>query len=73
MKMKWILPPSGSAKINVDTAVVMTNAKGVIAAVCRSERGVFLGASAMVFEGISHRKTLEALACRESLELVEDL
>jgi hypothetical protein len=41
---------------------------------CSDRREVcFLGASAMVFEGIPHPRTLEALACRESLDLVENL
>ena len=41
--------------------------------VCRNEDGNFLGASAVVFDGIIVPETLEALACDEALALAEDL
>ena len=34
---------------------------------------VFLGASAVVFQGVTELATLEACACREALALAEDL
>ena len=40
---------------------------------CRSKQGVFLGASAIVFNNIDDPATLEALAIREGLALAEDL
>jgi hypothetical protein len=49
---KWIAPGQGCAKINVDAAVAKEGAGGSLAAVCRSEDGVFLGASALTIKGI---------------------
>ena len=69
----WILPPAGMSKINVDAAVAKTETKGAVGAVCRSAEGLYLGASAVVFDGISHPGVLEALACREALDIVDDL
>jgi hypothetical protein len=64
-KVRWLPPPVGSMKVNVDAAVAKSVARGDVAAVCRSDGGAFLGASAMVFEGLSHPGTLEAVACWE--------
>ncbi|KAK1660354.1 hypothetical protein QYE76_048513 [Lolium multiflorum] len=61
----WIAPPAGRSKINVDAAVAKSDSKGAVAAVCRSRNGTYLGASAMVYEGITDPRCLEALACRE--------
>jgi ribonuclease HI len=44
-----------------------------VVAVCRSEQGEYLGATALVFDGITHPGCLEAMACREALELAADL
>ncbi|KAK1602924.1 hypothetical protein QYE76_018047 [Lolium multiflorum] len=70
---RWIAPPKGFAKFNVDAAVAKNITGGALAVVCRSAGGVFLGASALVVAGISDPATLEALACREALALAEDL
>jgi hypothetical protein len=43
------------------------------AAFCRDHNGNYLGASSVVFYGINDPATLEVLACREALALVEDL
>ena len=45
--MKWIAPPAGMSKINVDAAVAKSAVKGAVGAVCRANDGSFLGASAM--------------------------
>jgi hypothetical protein len=66
---KWIAPPEGWLKINVDAAV----SKNALAAVARSSEGAFLGASVVVVQGISDPEVLEALACREGLDLASDL
>jgi hypothetical protein len=50
-----------------------THQRGAVGAVCRSRSGVFQGASAVVFEGITHPGCLEALACREGVALATDL
>jgi hypothetical protein len=73
VQKKWIAPPAGITKINVDAAVAKSVAKGAVGVVCRSADGVFLGASAVVFDGITHPGSLEALACREDLNTADDL
>jgi ribonuclease HI len=70
---RWIAPPEGFAKFNVDAAVAKNTGGGALGVVCRSAGGVFLGASSLVVAGISDPATLEALACRETLALAEDL
>jgi ribonuclease HI len=47
--------------------------KGIAAAFCRSSSGVYLGSSAVVFDGITDPASLEALACREGFALAADL
>jgi hypothetical protein len=41
--------------------------------VAREKLGVFLGASAVVFNGITSPRILEALACREGITVADDL
>jgi ribonuclease HI len=69
----WIPPPSGIVKINVDAAVGKSHGRGAVAAVARSDRGVYMGASAIVLLGNTDPETLEALACREGLALARDI
>ena len=45
---RWIAPPRGFAKVNVDAAVRDQGNMGVIAAVCRNDNGQYLGASSVV-------------------------
>jgi hypothetical protein len=47
--------------------------KGVVGVVCRSPKETFIGASAVVFNGITHPGSLEAMACREALVTAADL
>jgi hypothetical protein len=70
---KWIPPSTGRVKINVDGAVAKTANKGAVGAICRDEHGRYLGASTVVYDGIIEPTTLEAYACREALELAEDM
>jgi hypothetical protein len=70
---KWLPPPRGYAKVNVDAATTKTGNGGSASAVCRSDSGVFLGASALAISDIGSPATLEALARREALALVQDL
>jgi ribonuclease HI len=69
----WIAAPRGYANINVDAAVRKQGRIGALAALCRSDDGLFLGASTIVRRGIIDPTILEALACREALALVLDL
>ncbi|KAK1698829.1 hypothetical protein QYE76_015526 [Lolium multiflorum] len=70
---RWIAPPADRAKLNVDGAVAKPKCKGAVGVVCRSELGVFMGASALVIDGLVNPVCLEAIACREALDLAEDL
>jgi hypothetical protein len=70
---RWIPPPHPVPKINVDAAVSKTEDRGVVAAFCRDNNGMYLGASAAVFSGITDPTILKALAAREALALAEDL
>ena len=44
-----------------------------MAAVARDSSGCYLGASTLVFAGVSDLELLEVLACREGLALANDL
>ncbi|KQK19608.2 hypothetical protein BRADI_1g49356v3 [Brachypodium distachyon] len=70
---RWIPPPAGYVKINVDASVAKHCCAGAAAAVCWNAEGCLLGASALVFTGLADPGTLEVLACREALSLAEDL
>ena len=61
---RWIPPPEGIMKINVDAALAKNTSQASVAAVARDATGIFLGASVVV---------LEVLACREDLALASDL
>jgi ribonuclease HI len=69
----WVPPPPGMYKVSVDAALSKTRIAGAVGTICRDENGVYLGASARVFEGISDPATLEAFACSEGLALAQDL
>ena len=60
-------------KINVDVALSKNSCIAMVVAIARDEAGIFLGASAIMMEGVSDLETAEALACREGLALVSDL
>ena len=69
----WIPPPRGVLKVNVDAALSKNSDIAAMAAVARDETGMFLGASALVVEGITSPEVAEAMACREGLALASDL
>ena len=73
IKKRWLLPPAGTTKINVDGAVAKTENRGAVSAVCRDDTGTFVGASAITVEGITDPEVLEAVACAEALSLASDL
>ena len=66
-------PPEGFVKIKVDGATSNSLSTGASSAICRSQEGLFLGASSICFQGISDPASLEAMACREALALAADL
>lgn len=70
---RWLPPPHGLAKINTDGAVSKSSDISAAAAIARDEDGTFLGASALVLEGITDPETIEPIACREGLALAADL
>lgn len=70
---RWIPPPLGLVKINIDVATSKNSSKAVVAAIARDAVGNFLGASALVIHGLSDAEIVEAIACREGLALASDL
>ncbi|KAF8692175.1 hypothetical protein HU200_039777 [Digitaria exilis] len=66
---KWIPPPEGLAKVNVDATLSKNSNLVVAAAVARDRAGNFMGASALVLEGNFEAEIVEAMACREGLAL----
>ena len=69
----WIPPPPEFGKINVDTALAKNTTKFTMADVARDETDNFLGASALVMEGITDPEMAEAMACHEEMTLASDL
>ena len=65
----WTPPLTGFTEINVDVALSKNSNITAVAAIVRDSAGVFLGASAVVLEGITDAEIAEALACREGLAL----
>jgi ribonuclease HI len=57
----------------VDAATSKNSTIAAVAAVVRGEDGGFLGASSVVFNGVTDPETLEVMACREGLAVVADL
>jgi ribonuclease HI len=70
---KWLPPPAGCTKVNVDAAISKNLGRASVAAVARDQAGMFLGASGVVLEGITDVETAEVIACREGLALASDL
>jgi hypothetical protein len=70
---RWIQPTSGFDKINYDAVVSKTGGLGLVGAICRAAHGLYLGASAIIFRGITDPATLEFMACREAISLAGDL
>jgi hypothetical protein len=70
---RWIRPPRGFAKVNVDAAISKNSSKALAAAVARDEDGKFLGTSALILEGCADPETTEVVVCREGLALASDL
>jgi hypothetical protein len=68
-----IPPPPSIAKINVDATISKNGGVGSVAAMARDSAGTFLGASALVVEGISNPEVMEAITCREGGALATDL
>jgi len=59
--------------VNVDAALSKNLDIAAMPAVARDETGMFLGASALVVEGITSPEVAEAMACWEGLALTSDM
>jgi hypothetical protein len=70
---KWIPPPEGFLKFNVDGAVARSGDKGAVGVLCRDYTGNYVAASAMVINGLVDPPSLEALACNEAISLALDM
>lgn len=71
--LPWIPPPPGVVKINVDAALSKNDLKATAGAIARDATGRFLGASALVVQGIDDPEIMEVMACREGLALALDI
>ena len=69
----WLPPPADKAKLNSDGAISMDGRRGAVAAIWRDKNGKYMGASAVVYEGLVDPASLEAQACNEALSLAADL
>ncbi|KAE8794639.1 putative LRR receptor-like serine/threonine-protein kinase [Hordeum vulgare] len=70
---KWCPPVEHATKINADGGFSKIGDRGASAAVCRNKEGLYLGASAIIYEGLQDPSVLEAHACLEALALAKDL
>ncbi|OEL30005.1 hypothetical protein BAE44_0008976, partial [Dichanthelium oligosanthes] len=71
--VKWIQPPLGFVKVNIDAATSKNSNTAAATAVACDGAGNFLGALALVLEGLVNAEAIEAIACREGLALACDL
>lgn len=69
----WIPPATHEVKMNVDGGFSKIGDQAASAVVCRDKRVMFLGASAIIHDGLLDPAVLEAQACREALSLAMDL
>ena len=70
---RWIPPPRGIMKVNVDAAISKNSCIATMATIARDEGGSFHGALVLVTEGVSSPEMAEAMAYREGLALAKDL
>ena len=70
---RWVPPRACFHKLNVDAAIDKNGHKGSISVVCRNEEGLYVGSSALVYQGLTDPMILEALVCRKALALAKDL
>jgi hypothetical protein len=70
---KWKAHVPGSVKVTVDGGLSRQGNRGAIAAICRDDREIYMGASAVIYEGLTDPASLEALACNEAISLALDL
>ncbi|GJN39670.1 hypothetical protein PR202_gb28803 [Eleusine coracana subsp. coracana] len=70
---RWIAPPEGMVKLNVEAALSKNRDMAAVSAVARDTGGLFMGASVVVIQGINDAETAEVLACKEGVALATDL
>ena len=70
---RWLPPPAGCMKVNVDVAISKNLRRASLAAIARDQNGSFLGASGVVLEGITEPEIAVVIAYREGLALASDL
>lgn len=71
--MRWIKPPSGCLKINVDGALREDSILGGVGIIVRDELGSFVAARAKRFCFVFSPLQSEALAAREGLSLATEM
>lgn len=70
---KWCPLVEHATKINADGGFSKIGDRGASAAVCRNKEAGYLGASAVIYEGLQDPTILQAEACLEALALTKDL
>jgi hypothetical protein len=55
--------------MNIDAAMVKMGLGGAVVVVCRTEAGVFVGASTLTVDAITNPTIMEAMSCREAMTL----
>lgn len=63
----------GSIKLNVDAGVSIDHNLESAAAICRDRDGTYMGSSILTIHGLTDPTVLEAIACRDALNLANDL
>jgi hypothetical protein len=71
--MRWIKPPRGFAKINVDAAISKNSSMALMATAARDEDGKFLGALVLVLEGCTNAEMAEVVPWCEGLAIASNL
>jgi hypothetical protein len=69
----WILPLSGSMKVNVDAALSKNSCTVTMAIVARDEACCFLRASVIMVQRILNAETAKVMVCKEGFCLASDL
>jgi hypothetical protein len=61
--------PLSVVKVNVDVALSKNTSIASAAAIVKDEEGRFMGAPALVLQGIIDAKVMESIVCRKGMDL----
>lgn len=72
-EMRWRKPETGWVKLNSDAAFQLNDFSGAAACIIRDDQGQFMAAQAQWYDRILDVCTMEAMACRDGLQLVAQI